>query len=52
MLHSPDPSAIDPLTIIGPHNSYAMTRSQFIPHISKVLEELGFSVPARTSFIR
>ncbi|GJJ12105.1 hypothetical protein Clacol_006346 [Clathrus columnatus] len=47
----PEPSAIDPLTIIGPHNSYAMPLSQFIPHISKVLEELGFSVPARTTFI-
>jgi len=47
----PEASAIDPGTMIGPHNSFAMPTSQFIPHISKVLEDLNFSVPARTAFI-
>ncbi|KAF8509263.1 hypothetical protein JB92DRAFT_3083796 [Gautieria morchelliformis] len=47
----PDPAAIDPNTIIAPYNGFAMTFREFIPHLGKVLESLGLSIHARTSFI-
>jgi len=49
---SPDPIALDPNTIIAPQNGFAMTFLEFIPHLGKVLESLGLSIHARTSFIK
>ncbi|KIJ44040.1 hypothetical protein M422DRAFT_30591 [Sphaerobolus stellatus SS14] len=47
----PNPSAIEPTNMIGPHNGYAMATSQFVPHLFKVLESLGLSPASRTNFV-
>jgi len=47
----PEPSAIDPAGMIGPHNSFAMAVPQFIPHLYKILDNLGLKPSARTNFI-
>jgi len=48
---SPDPGAIDPTTIVGPHNSFAMSTAQFIPHLFKELDRLGLTPSTRTNFV-
>ncbi|TDL24769.1 hypothetical protein BD410DRAFT_785474 [Rickenella mellea] len=47
----PDPGSVDPQTYISSRNSFAMSLREFIPHISKVLENLGLTLQARTNFI-
>jgi len=47
----PDPSSLDPNTIISPQNGYCMTFEEFIPHLIHVLEQLGMSLQARTNFV-
>ncbi|KAF8309959.1 uncharacterized protein EI90DRAFT_3209294, partial [Cantharellus anzutake] len=44
----PDTSQMDPVSYISPSNGFAMPLSLFIPHISKVLDDLGLSISART----
>lgn len=47
----PDTSQMDPVSYISPSNGFAMPLSLFIPHIGKVLNDVGLSIPARTLFI-
>jgi len=47
----PDQTHFDPASLVDPHNSFAMSTREFIPHISKVLENLGLNVQQRTSFM-
>ncbi|KAG9226274.1 hypothetical protein CCMSSC00406_0003153 [Pleurotus cornucopiae] len=47
----PDPSMIDPNDFIAPRNGFAMSFRDFIPHLTNVLNQLGMSVHARTTFI-
>jgi len=47
----PDPSQGDLVSYITPSNGYAMPTAQFVPHISKILDDLGLSIGSRTSFI-
>lgn len=48
---SPDMSLLDPTSYIAPYNSFAMSSAEFVPHILKVMEELGVSLRERTNFI-
>ncbi|EJD52939.1 hypothetical protein AURDEDRAFT_110778 [Auricularia subglabra TFB-10046 SS5] len=47
----PDMALLDPASYIAPYNSFAMATAEFVPHITKVLEELGISLRDRTNFI-
>lgn len=47
----PDPTMVDPNEFIAPRNSYAMSFDDFISHLMDVLDQLGMSLHARTSFI-
>ncbi|KAK7693442.1 hypothetical protein QCA50_003010 [Cerrena zonata] len=47
----PDPSMLDPIEFIAPRNSFAMSYQDFIPHLMRVLDQLGLSLHARTNFI-
>ncbi|PFH54311.1 hypothetical protein AMATHDRAFT_580 [Amanita thiersii Skay4041] len=47
----PDPSLIDPHELLAPRNGYAMSFKDFIPHLMNVLDQLGMSLHARTTFI-
>ena len=51
LLGRPDPGMLDPQDFIAPRNSYAMPLLDFIPHLTRVLEQLGLSFHARSSFI-
>ena len=42
---------LDPASYIAPYNSFAMATAEFVPHIAKVLEELGISLRDRTNFV-
>lgn len=48
----PDPGMMDPNEFIAPRNGYAMSFRDFIPHLMRVLDQLGMSVHARTHFIK
>lgn len=48
----PDPTSVDPQAYIAPYNSFALSLREFLPHITKVLEQLGLSLQARTNFIK
>ncbi|KZV86550.1 hypothetical protein EXIGLDRAFT_653127 [Exidia glandulosa HHB12029] len=47
----PDMALLDPASYIAPYNSFAMSSAEFVPHILKVMEELGVSLRDRTNFI-
>jgi hypothetical protein len=43
---------LDPNEFIAPRNSFAMSFSDFVPHLIGVLDQLGMSMHARTNFIK
>ncbi|KAI5123339.1 hypothetical protein M0805_001764 [Coniferiporia weirii] len=47
----PDQTMFDPASLVAPYNSYSMSFNEFVPHITKVLEQLGLTLQARTNFI-
>ncbi|KAF9535304.1 hypothetical protein CPB83DRAFT_888034 [Crepidotus variabilis] len=47
----PDASMVDPNSFINARNGFAMSFRDFIPHLMNVLDQLGMSIHARTSFI-
>ncbi|KAK7446388.1 hypothetical protein VKT23_004240 [Stygiomarasmius scandens] len=47
----PDTGLVDPDDIIAPRNGYAMSFRDFVPHLMNVLDQLGLSLHARTTFI-
>lgn len=47
----PDTSTVDPSTYIAPYNGFAMPTTDFIPHLTRVLDALGLSLQTRTNFI-
>jgi len=47
----PDPAMIDPNEFIAPRNGYAMSFRDFMSHLMNVLDQLGMSLHARTTFI-
>ncbi|KAF8636727.1 hypothetical protein AX17_003530 [Amanita inopinata Kibby_2008] len=47
----PDSTMIDPNELLGPRTGYAMSFRDFIPHLMNVLDQLGMSLHARTTFI-
>ena len=48
----PEPGMLDPTEFIAPRNGFAMSFRDFVPHLMRVLDQLGMSLFARTSFIR
>jgi hypothetical protein len=48
----PDASMVDPTGYIAPQNGYAMSFRDFVPHLMNVLDQLGMSIHARTTFIK
>ncbi|GBE81935.1 hypothetical protein BKA93DRAFT_903120 [Sparassis latifolia] len=47
----PEPGMVDPQEFIAPRNSFAMPFQDFVPHLMRVLDQLGLSVHARTNFV-
>ncbi|KAI0748165.1 hypothetical protein C8Q80DRAFT_1270605 [Daedaleopsis nitida] len=47
----PEPGMLDPQEFIAPRNGFAMSFRDFVPHLMRVLDQLGMSLFARTSFI-
>lgn len=47
----PDPGMINPDEFVSPKNSFAMSLMDFLPHLANVLDQLGLSMQARTTFI-
>ncbi|EIN07328.1 hypothetical protein PUNSTDRAFT_127081 [Punctularia strigosozonata HHB-11173 SS5] len=47
----PDPGMLEPQEFVAPRNSFAMSFSDFVPHLTGVLDQLGMSMHARTNFI-
>ncbi|TRM62470.1 hypothetical protein BD626DRAFT_548391 [Schizophyllum amplum] len=47
----PDQTMVDPSDFIAPRNGFAMSYMDFIPHLMNVLDQLGMSIHARTTFI-
>ncbi|KAF8746085.1 hypothetical protein AX14_000148 [Amanita brunnescens Koide BX004] len=47
----PDPAMIDPSELLNQRNGYAMSVRDFIPHLMNVLDQLGMSIHARTTFV-
>ena len=43
---------IDPNELLNPRNGYAMSFRDFIPHVMNVLDQLGMSIHARTTFVK
>lgn len=43
---------LDPQEFISPRNGFAMTFRDFMPHLTRVLDQLGMSLYARTNFIK
>ena len=41
-----------PDEFIAPRNSFAMSFRDFVPHLMRVLDQLGMSLFARTTFIK
>lgn len=48
----PEPGMLDPHDFIAPRNGFAMSFRDFVPHLMRVLDQLGMSLFARTSFIK
>ncbi|KAF8319279.1 hypothetical protein DL93DRAFT_2074854 [Clavulina sp. PMI_390] len=48
----PDMTKMDPASYISPQNGFAMPLQDFIPHLSKVLDELHLGIPVRTQLLR
>lgn len=42
----------DPASLVAPYNSFALTFREFVPHLTKVLEQLGLTLQARTNFMK
>lgn len=51
-LDRPDMSQMDPASYISPQNGFAMPLREFVPHLSKVLDELHLGIPVRTQMLR
>ena len=51
-INSPDASMVEPSSFISSRNGFAMTLRDFISHLMNVLDQLGMSMHARTSFIK
>ena len=49
---SPEPGMLDPQEFIAPRNGFAMSFRDFVPHLMRVLDQLGMSLFARTTFIK
>lgn len=49
---SPDASMLEPTNFISARNGFAMSFRDFISHLMNVLDQLGMSTHARTSFIK
>ncbi|KAI0831348.1 hypothetical protein BC628DRAFT_1407834 [Trametes gibbosa] len=47
----PEPGMLDPQEFISPRNGFAMSYQDFVPHLMRVLDQLGMSLFARTTFI-
>ncbi|KAH9946082.1 uncharacterized protein BXZ73DRAFT_95587 [Epithele typhae] len=47
----PEPGMLDPQEFIAPRNGFAMSFRDFVPHLMRVLDQLGMSMFARTTFI-
>jgi len=47
----PDTSSVEPSSYISPYNGFAMPTSEFIAHLSRILDQLGLSLQTRTHFI-
>ncbi|EJF65896.1 hypothetical protein BD309DRAFT_1013767 [Dichomitus squalens] len=47
----PEPGMLDPHEFIAPRNGFAMSFRDFVPHLMRVLDQLGMSLFARTTFI-
>ncbi|KLO13547.1 hypothetical protein SCHPADRAFT_904133 [Schizopora paradoxa] len=47
----PDQTMFEPSSLVPPYNSFAMSFREFVPHITRILEQLGLSLQARTNFI-
>ncbi|KAI9064481.1 hypothetical protein FKP32DRAFT_644172 [Trametes sanguinea] len=47
----PEPGMLDPQEFISPRNGFAMSFRDFVPHLMRVLDQLGMSLFARTNFI-
>ena len=43
---------LDPHEFIAPRNGFAMSFRDFVPHLTKVLEQLGLTLSQRTNFIK
>ena len=43
---------LDPQEFISPRNGFAMTFRDFMPHLTRILDQLGMSLYARTNFIK
>jgi hypothetical protein len=43
---------VDPNDYVAPRNGFAMSFRDFIPHLTIVLDQLGMSLHARTTFIK
>ncbi len=48
----PDPAMIEPTDLLNARNGYAMSFRDFVPHIMNVLDQLGMSIHARTTFVK
>lgn len=42
----------DPATLVSSYNSFAMPLREFLPHITRVLDQLGVPLHARTNFMK
>ncbi|TFK98952.1 hypothetical protein BDV98DRAFT_552063 [Pterulicium gracile] len=47
----PDPNMVDPNEYISPKNGFGLSFQDFIPHLSNVLDQLGMSLHAKSTFI-
>lgn len=52
MIYRPDPAMLDPNEYVHPQNGFAMSFRDFVPHLMNVLDQLGMSLYARTTFIK
>ena len=52
LFDSPEPGMLDPQEFIAPRNGFAMSFRDFVPHLMRVLDQLGMSLFARTTFIK
>lgn len=43
---------VDPSVLIPPRKGYAMPFNDFIPHLMNVLDQLGLSIHAKSTFIK